>query len=93
MVTIEVAYASPETQDLRTLSVAEGSTVEVAIKQSGLLERFPEIDLAKNKIGIFSQPVALSQPVQAGDRVEIYRPLTIDPKQARQLRAQKRKSA
>jgi hypothetical protein len=93
MIAIEVTYASPETQDLRALSVPEGSTVEEVVRLSGLLERFPEVDLAKNKVGIFSQPVALSQPVQAGDRVEIYRPLTIDPKQARQLRAQKRKSA
>lgn len=93
MIVIEITYASPETQDLRALSVSEGSTVEEVIKQSGLLERFPEIDLAKNKVGIFSQQVALSQSVQAGDRVEIYRPLTIDPKQARQLRAQKRKPA
>lgn len=93
MIAIEVTYASPETQELRALSVPEGSTVEAVIKRSGLLERFPEIDLTKNKVGIFNQQVALSQRVQVGDRIEIYRPLTIDPKQARQLRAQKRKSA
>lgn len=79
-VTIEVAYALPERQSLLALTVPAGSTVEQAIHASGILTRHPEIDLAVNAVGIWSRPVPLSQVVQAGDRIEIYRPLIIDPK-------------
>lgn len=84
---VEVAYAKPDVQDLRPLDIAEGSTAEQAIRASGILERFPEIDLARHKIGIFSKPCALDQVLKPGDRVEIYRPLLADPKEARRGRA------
>lgn len=76
---VELVYALPTEQCLLALTVAVASTVEQVIRQSGLLSRYPEIDLACNPVGIWSRPVPLSQPVQAGDRIEIYRPLVIDP--------------
>lgn len=89
---VEVVYALPERQFLRTLELNEGSTVEQAIKASGLLTLRPEIDLNFNKIGIFSRPVKLDEKLQEGDRVEIYRPLTADPKELRRQRAEHSKS-
>ncbi|WP_313575532.1 RnfH family protein, partial [Pseudescherichia sp.] len=72
---VEVAYALPEKQYLQRVTLSEGATVEEAINASGLLELRSDIDLAKNKVGIFSRPVKLADAVQDGDRVEIYRPL------------------
>ena len=85
---IEVAYASPQRQAILALTVPVGCTAEQAIRTSGILEQFPEIDLSKHPIGIFSRKVPLSQVLSAGDRVEIYRPLQIDPKAARRRRAE-----
>jgi putative ubiquitin-RnfH superfamily antitoxin RatB of RatAB toxin-antitoxin module len=87
---VEVAYATPREQVIVGLDVGEGATVEAAIRQSGLLSRFPEIDLAQNQAGVFGKPCGLSQLVREGDRVEIYRPLLADPKEARRHRAAKR---
>ncbi|MDJ3696386.1 RnfH family protein, partial [Salmonella enterica] len=72
---VEVAYALPEKQYLQRVTLEEGATVEEAIRASGLLELRTDIDLAKNKVGIYSRPVKLTDTVQDGDRVEIYRPL------------------
>ncbi|MDW8847031.1 RnfH family protein [Erwinia sp. P7711] len=88
-IAVEVVYALPEKQYLYTVNVEEGSTVEEAIKASGLLELRSDIDLAKNKVGIFSRPVKLGDEVQSGDRIEIYRPLLADPKELRRLRAER----
>ncbi|MBR7465449.1 RnfH family protein, partial [Klebsiella pneumoniae] len=71
---VEVAYALPEKQYLQRVTLEEGATVEEAIRASGLLELRTDIDLAKNKVGIYSRPVKLTDTVQDGDRVEIYRP-------------------
>jgi putative ubiquitin-RnfH superfamily antitoxin RatB of RatAB toxin-antitoxin module len=86
---VEVVYALPEKQYLRQVKLAQGSTVEQAIAASGLLELRSDIDLSKNKVGIFSRPVKLSDEVNEGDRVEIYRPLIADPKELRRQRAAK----
>lgn len=86
---IEVAYANPEEQALLALDMPEGATVEAAIRASGLLRRFPEIDLEQNKVGIFGKLCKLDQSLKPGDRVEIYRPLFADPKEARRSRAAK----
>ncbi len=88
---IEVAYANPNQQCIITVEVEEGSTIETVIDRSGILELFPDIDLMTQKIGIFSKIKKLTDPVQAGDRVEIYRALLIDPKEARRKRALKKK--
>lgn len=84
---VEVAYAKPEVQVIVPLEVAEGATAAGTIEASGLLERFPEIELADNRVGIFSKPCPLNQVLRAGDRVEIYRALIADPKEARRQRA------
>lgn len=91
MITVEVAYAKEQEQALISLKVPPETTVETVIQLSGLLQRYPEIDLQKNKIGIFSKFVLLTEKLNQGDRVEIYRPLRIDPNQARLLRAARAK--
>lgn len=90
---VEVAYATAEVQRLLTVRVSAGATLRDAIGASGILREFPEIDLAKNKVGIFSKPAKLEQALRAGDRVEIYRPLIANPKEARKKRAAQKKSA
>lgn len=84
---IEVAYALPHKQTLLSLDVLEGTTVECAIQQSGVLAQYPEIQLATNKVGIFSKPVPLNTVLRDRDRIEIYRPLIADPKEIRRQRA------
>ncbi|WP_395490313.1 RnfH family protein [Cedecea davisae] len=86
---VEVIYALPQKQYLRKVKLEEGSTVEQAIVASGLLELRDDIDLRKNKVGIYSRPVKLGDAVQDGDRVEIYRPLIADPKELRRQRAER----
>jgi putative ubiquitin-RnfH superfamily antitoxin RatB of RatAB toxin-antitoxin module len=84
---IEVAYAKPNEQALLALEGAAGMTVEQAIEQSGILNRYPEIDLKANKVGVFGKVAKMSQVLDDGDRVEIYLPLIADPKAARKKRA------
>ncbi len=86
---VDVAYALPEKQYLRQVSLPEGSTVEQAIIASGLLTLRTDIDLNKNKVGIYSRSVKLTDEVHEGDRVEIYRPLLVDPKELRRQRAER----
>jgi putative ubiquitin-RnfH superfamily antitoxin RatB of RatAB toxin-antitoxin module len=84
---VEVAYASPSRQEVIEIGVPPGATVEQAIRASGILERFPEIDVTRQRVGVFGEIARLDDPVHDGDRVEIYRPLIADPKQARRQRA------
>lgn len=86
-IAVQVVYATPEKQVLKEITVSEHATVEMAITSSGLLEEFPEIDLLKNDVGVFSERRQLSDAVRAGDRIEIYRPLVADPKEIRRRRA------
>lgn len=92
-ISIEVAYALPERQVIYALKVAIGTSIEDAIKASPLLREFPEIDLHHSAVGIFAQVRKLSDCPQAGERIEVYRPLIIDPKEARRNRLAKRKAA
>ncbi len=88
LIPVEVAYARPERQLIVELDVPEGTTVEQAVRASGILTEFPEIDLGgKNKVGIFGKVVPLDRALRARDRVEIYRPLIADPKEIRRRRA------
>lgn len=87
---VEVAYATPKDQVIISIDVNSPCTVKEAIEKSGILKQFPDIDLQKNTVGIFSKKVSLSHLLRNKDRVEIYRPLLIDPKQARLLRARKK---
>lgn len=84
---VEVVYALPQQQVLLRVSMAEGGTVEDAIRSSGVLKEFPDIDLARHKVGIFSKLSRLDETLRDGDRVEIYRPLIADPKEVRRKRA------
>jgi len=88
---VEVVFALPNRQALLTVNVAVGSTVQQAIEQSGILRNFPEINLAENKVGIWSRTVRLTDELKHGDRIEIYRPLIADPKDMRKRRADKAK--
>ena len=76
---VGVAYADKFKQTWLKLDVPDGSTLREAIERSGLLERFPEIDLGVNKVGIFGKLSRLDTRLSDGDRVEIYRPITVDP--------------
>jgi hypothetical protein len=88
---VEVVYALPDRQSLLRVQLAEGATVGDAIRVSGVQEAYPEIDLARNKVGIFSKLVKLDERVRDKDRVEIYRPLIADPKEVRRKRAEEGK--
>lgn len=88
---VEVLYALPHEQLLLRVDLAESATVEDAIRASGVLDAHPEIDLARNKVGIFSKLVKLDEKVRDRDRVEIYRPLIADPKEVRRKRAEEGK--
>ena len=85
-VEVEVVYARPEEQVVIALSVPAGATAGDAVERSGLRARFPEI-AAEPALGVFGKAVTADTPLAAGDRVEIYRPLIADPKQARRGRA------
>ena len=86
-INVEVTYGLADKQSLLSFKAGEGVTVEEAIKQSGILEEYPDIDLTKNKVGVFGKLTKLSQPLRDKDRVEIYRPLIADPKEVRKKRA------
>ncbi len=84
---VEVAYATPEEQVILTVPYTVNLTARDAIDASGILMRFPAIDLSNNTVGIFSKPCKLDTELREGDRVEIYRPLIADPKEVRRQRA------
>ena len=84
---VEVVYALPERQTLLVLQMPAGATVREAIEQSGVLQLHPEIDLSQAVVGIFGRRSSLDAHLREHDRVEIYRPLTADPKDARRRRA------
>lgn len=86
---VEVAYASPQQSCLIPVKIEEGATIKQVIERSGLLEQCPIINLEINKVGLFSKIISLDTLVRAGDRIEIYRPLILEPKEARRLRAEK----
>lgn len=96
LITVEVAYALPQQQKIISLLVEPGTTALQAVERSGIVSFFPEIDIASAKLGIFGQALgtkgldsAANHVLQPGDRVEIYRPLIVDPKDARRKRAEK----
>ncbi len=86
-ITVEVAYALPHKQLIIPVMVQIGTTAENAIHASGILDKFPEIDLSENKVGIFGKATKLDTVLRHLDRVEIYRPLIADPKEVRKQRA------
>jgi putative ubiquitin-RnfH superfamily antitoxin RatB of RatAB toxin-antitoxin module len=88
---IEVVYALPREQTLLQLEVPQASTIADAIKLSGLLEKYPEIDLDKGKFGLYGKLSKTDTILREKDRVEIYRPLIADPKEVRRKRAEEGK--
>ena len=86
-VSVQVVYALPGAQDVVDVELEEGARVEDAIKASGITARHPEIVLKTQRIGVWGRTVSLATSVCDRDRVEIYRSLSIDPKQARRHRA------
>jgi putative ubiquitin-RnfH superfamily antitoxin RatB of RatAB toxin-antitoxin module len=84
---VQVAYALPDRQDIVTIELPEGASVQQAVEASGLLQKHPEIDLSRNKLGIFAKLVKADQVLRDRDRVEIYRALIADPKEVRRQRA------
>ena len=84
---VEVAYATADEQAVVALTLPVGSTVGEAVARSGLLARFPQIDLARDRVGVFGVFAGLDDPLDDGARVEIYRPLVANPKDARRRRA------
>lgn len=91
MFTVEVVYALLKKQDVRHVQVNTGTDINTAILQSGLLTDYPEIDLTVNKVGIYNQVKKLDDLLNAGDRIEIYRPLIADPKAVRLKRAERQR--
>ncbi len=87
---VQVCYAKPEMQWLRDLIVPAGTTLHQAIKQSGVLQNLPEIDLTVCRVGIHGKLKTLDTVLRERDRIEIYRPLIADPKESRRKRAAKR---
>lgn len=84
---VQVAYALPDRQDIVTIELPEGASAQQAVEASGLLQKHLEIDLARNKLGIFAKLVKADQVLRDRDRVEIYRALIADPKEVRRQRA------
>jgi putative ubiquitin-RnfH superfamily antitoxin RatB of RatAB toxin-antitoxin module len=87
MINIDVCYALPEKQLLIKVKLPEGSTLQQALEASGVLVKHPEIDLKKNKFGVFAKLSKVDTVLRDRDRVEIYRPLIADPKEVRKQRA------
>ncbi|TQV74526.1 RnfH family protein [Exilibacterium tricleocarpae] len=99
MIAVEVAYALPDKQKIIALLVEPGTTAYQAAQRSGIVKEFPDLDLESAKMGIFGQALgtkglkpAREHALQEGDRVEIYRPLSADPKEVRRRRAEKAKA-
>ncbi|MDN2705703.1 MULTISPECIES: RnfH family protein [unclassified Janthinobacterium] len=84
---VQVCHALPDSSFLRTLTVAAGATIRQAVEQSGLLQEVPGIDLAVNMVGIYGKKKPLDTVLREHDRIEVYRPLQADPKEARRRRA------
>ncbi|OGA33258.1 MAG: RnfH family protein [Betaproteobacteria bacterium RIFCSPLOWO2_12_61_14] len=91
-INIEAVYALPDEQTLFRQSVPEGATVAEAIQLCGILEKYPEIDLAANKVGIFGKLAKADTLLRDKDRIEIYRALIADPKEVRRKRADEGKA-
>jgi len=87
MISVEVIYPLPQKQEILSVGLPPGSTVREAIEACGVMQKYPEIDLAKNKLGVFAKLAKPDTPLRDHDRVEIYRPLLADPKEVRKQRA------
>lgn len=89
LIWVEIVYADSHQQKLLKIQIKEGASIQEAIYLSGILHFFPKIDLTQQKVGIFNKIKKLEDKIQSGDRIEIYRPLHLDPKEARRRRVKK----
>jgi putative ubiquitin-RnfH superfamily antitoxin RatB of RatAB toxin-antitoxin module len=87
LISVEVVYPLPQKQEIFSVKLPAGATVLQAVEASGVLQKYPEIDLTKNKLGVFAKLAKPDAPLRDHDRVEIYRPLIADPKAVRKQRA------
>lgn len=87
---VQVCYATPVHEYLRTLTVEAGATIAQAIEQSGVLAEIAGIDLALQPVGLYGKKKPLDTVLREHDRIEIYRPLVADPKESRRRRAEKK---
>ena len=92
-INVQVCYALPDDSVIADLSLIAGATLEQAVRESGVLQRYPAIDLGTQKLGIFGKVKPADTVLRDGDRVEIYRPLQADPKETRRRRAKHREAA
>ena len=90
---VEVVYALPLKQDVISIDVPAGATVGQALAASGMLARHPDIDPRVARVGIWGRPTTLDTLLREGDRVEVYRPLQVDPKEVRRRRAARRRGS
>ena len=88
---VTIVYARPDVRHLLQVEVAPGATIEQAIEASGLLSLEPELGSGALAVGVWNREVRLDSLVSDGDRIEVYRPLTVDPKEARRIRADVRR--
>ena len=84
---VEVVFALPDRQSLETVTVDDGASVADALRLSGIEERFPDVSFDELQVGSWGKPVERTQALRDGDRVEVYRPLEMDPREARRLKA------
>ncbi len=91
MINVEVVYALPHEQALIKLKLPQGATVADAVQASGIAGKHPEVDVARNKLGIYGKLAKSDTVLRDRDRVEIYRPLIADPKEVRRKRAEEGK--
>ncbi|MBX2868747.1 MAG: RnfH family protein [Acidiferrobacterales bacterium] len=87
MFQVEVVYATPDEQTIIELQVPSSATIRDAIELSGILDRFPDLEISDDNVGIFAYRHPLDHLLNDGDRVEIYRPLLMSPTEARRIRA------
>jgi putative ubiquitin-RnfH superfamily antitoxin RatB of RatAB toxin-antitoxin module len=87
LISIEVVYPLSQKQEIFSVKLPLGATVRQAIEASGILQKYAEIDIAKNKLGVYAKLSKPDAPLRDRDRVEIYRPLIADPKEVRKQRA------
>ena len=90
-IVVEVAYATPKKQLIIPIKVSKGTNIKQAIEKSGIQKEFDDIDLNINHVGIFGKKTSLNHVLDEKDRVEIYRPLIIDPKEQRRRKVADKK--
>lgn len=83
VVSVEVAFARPDLQWVEPLDVPAGTSAREALRRSGIPGRFPEVDVERCPLGVYGRVVGEGYVVKAGDRIEVYRPLQVDPRDAR----------